>query len=516
MGIGASVPTLIVALTLTGAAHAGACGPADPAGRYEGSASPSDKSAIAITLNVRCAGGAYAVRFFTDQRDFDAADATIVDGRLVVRFDNGFGAGVARLTANGEALSGEVDIGGAKVAMSFTRAGPAWTPADWGPRLDLTAAQWRADLAYLAREVPRRHANAFASLSKEAFEARVAELDRRIPSLGPDQMLAALTELINAIGDGHTGIIAPPNRDVMPLELAQIGGEFRIVAVGPGLNRALESTVLKIDGTPIARAHALALNLTPANELPPLREGRVNYFLARGDMLHGLGITQRRDRARYTVRDDRGEVFSVTAKGLAAGVEVPMQRPLSKPAVIAPSQNDPFWCKALAAARTVYCDWTGYNDLHAKAQAMWTLIDQVKPEKLIIDMRDNGGGDNTVGEAVLVRPMAARRDLNQRGRLYVLIGPLTFSAAMNNAAQFQDDTNATLVGETIGEKPNSYQEPRQFRLPNSHLTVRVSTRYYAFRKTGPNVVRPDREIIPTWADVKAGRDPQLAWILAQP
>jgi len=34
------------------------------------------------------------------------------------------------------------------------------------------------------------------------------------------------------------------------------------------------------------------------------------------------------------------------------------------------------------------------------------------------------------------------------------------------------------------------------------------------RKTGENAVRPDKEIIPTWADIKSGRDPQLDWILA--
>jgi hypothetical protein len=98
----------------------------------------------------------------------------------------------------------------------------------------------------------------------------------------------------------------------------------------------------------------------------------------------------------------------------------------------------------------------------------------------------------------------------------VLVGAETFSAAMNNAAQLQDETNAILVGETIGERPNSYQEPRQFQLPNSHLIVRASTRYYTFRKTGENAVRPDKEIIPTWDDVKAGRDPVLDWTLAQP
>ena len=112
-------------------------------------------------------------------------------------------------------------------------------------------------------------------------------------------------------------------------------------------------------------------------------------------------------------------------------------------------------------------------------------------------MRHNGGGDNAVGYAELVKPIEARADLNARGRLFVLIGPLTVSAAMNNAAQFQDETAAILAGQTIGERPNSYQEPRQFRVPNSHLVVRASTLWYAFRKKGPNVVAPDREIIPT-------------------
>ena len=152
--------------------------------------------------------------------------------------------------------------------------------------------------------------------------------------------------------------------------------------------------------------------------------------------------------------------------------------------------GDPFWCENLPADRAVYCGWRSYQDLGARARAMFAMVDAARPAKLIIDMRDNGGGDNTVGYAALVKPIEARSDLNARGHLYVLVGAETFSAAMNNAAQFQDETRAILVGQTIGERPNSYQEPRQFRLPNSHLVVRASTLWYAFRKRGPNVVAP--------------------------
>jgi hypothetical protein len=70
-----------------------------------------------------------------------------------------------------------------------------------------------------------------------------------------------------------------------------------------------------------------------------------------------------------------------------------------------------------------------------------------------------------------------------------------------------------LVGQTIGERPNSYQESRQVTLPNSGWVVHYSTQYYKFVESEENIVRPDREIIPSWEDYVAARDPVLDWVL---
>lgn len=509
-----SASAFVVACLLAGAANAGLCRPGNPMGRYEGAAKNAG-APLAMTLNLACNGGVYAPRFFTDQGDFDGQDASFAKGVLTLKFDAGWGPVTARLTRNGDKLTGAAEIGGAHVPLAFTLVAPAWTQDDWRANLDLTPAQWREDLAYLATEVPKRHAKAFATLPEAQWKAKVAALDARIPKLGPDQTLVAFTQLINAIGDGHTQIVGSPEPEAMPLELTQIDGAFRVTGAGPGLEKALGARVRAIGKTSIGRAHSLALTLTPTNELAPLREGRANYFLTRGDLMHGLGIIQDRDVAPYRLQPDTGPTFTLEVHGLPAHSDPPMTRLGVDPRIAPPAgKPSPFWCKALSD--TVYCDWTGYDDLAANAKAMWGLIDQTKPNRLILDMRGNGGGDNTVGAAVLVNPLKARADLNRKGKLFILIGPLTFSAAMNNAAQFQDMTNAILVGQTIGEKPNSYQEPRQFHLPNSHLTVRVSTQWYAFRKTGPNVVAPDKAITPTWTDVKAQHDAALDWILAQP
>ena len=85
---------------------------------------------------------------------------------------------------------------------------------------------------------------------------------------------------------------------------------------------------------------------------------------------------------------------------------------------------------------------------------------------------------------------------------------------MKNAIDFRTVAHATLVGETIGEKPNSYSENDEMTLPHTRLLVSYSTKYYKFLPDD-GLVAPDREIKPTWEDWVAGRDPVLDWIRAQ-
>lgn len=87
---------------------------------------------------------------------------------------------------------------------------------------------------------------------------------------------------------------------------------------------------------------------------------------------------------------------------------------------------------------------------------------------------------------------------------------------MNNAVQFRGEAQAMLVGEPIGEKPNSYQERDEMTLPHSKLVLGYSTKFYKFQADdAPPLVTPDKTIVPTWDDFLAGRDPVLDWVLAQ-
>src|SRR5713226_8487488 len=74
----------------------------------------------------------------------------------------------------------------------------------------LSRAQWREDLQYLARELPKRHKNLFHSISREQFERAVGELDAAIPSLQDHQIIVRMQQIAARVGAGHTGVHLPP------------------------------------------------------------------------------------------------------------------------------------------------------------------------------------------------------------------------------------------------------------------------------------------------------------------
>jgi len=379
----------------------------------------------------------------------------------------------------------------------------------------ITRQQWHEDLKYLVRELTSRHANAFHYTSRERFEAAAAALEAKLDSMDEDEIYAGMDSLASLIGDGHTYVRFPVDSARLPILFTRDGGEYRVAAVGPGWEKALGSRLIKIEDLPPARVHNLLLPLTPQDETPDYAEARITDYMSLGVALHGVGVTRDRSVAHVTVADDAGqestfELHPIPAKDLVLS---PWVTPYTEPPLFRRNPQETFWYKYLPESSTVYCSFRGYKDLGSRAEGLFKLIKEQKPDKLVIDLRQNGGGDYTQGLKYVVHPVRDLPAINKKGHLFVIIGVNTFSAAMANAAHFRYQTNAILVGRTVGEKPNSYQEPREFTLPNSHWTVRYSTKYYTFAEGGENIIRPDQEIEGTWDDYKAGRDRALDWVL---
>jgi hypothetical protein len=397
--------------------------------------------------------------------------------------------------------------------LGLASAAPAAEAPEPAPAL--TTAQWRADLQFVARELPKRHPEPWRFTPQSKFEAAVADLNSRLPNLDADQAYVGLAEIAVMMGDGHTFLAFPADAADLPIRFARFGEDYRVTAADSADATALGARVIAIQGIPIADALQGAWAMTPGDENPPWREVNALSFLHQGVALHGLGITPDRRRARFTFATDDGRRFDLDVAASPPGAKVDFIQASRAQPLSRGHPGEGFWCEELSQARTVYCAFHSYQDLGKRTREMFALIDRVHPEKLVIDMRTNGGGDYFVGLFNLVDPLAKRQDLNRKGHLFVLIGPQTFSAAMSNAAHFRYRTQAILVGREIGEKPNSWQERQSVKLPNSGLVLNYSTKWYAFVPEGAeNAIRPDHQVAASWPDFVAGRDPALDWVLS--
>jgi hypothetical protein len=95
-------------------------------------------------------------------------------------------------------------------------------------------------------------------------------------------------------------------------------------------------------------------------------------------------------------------------------------------------------------------------------------------ERVILDLRLNGGGNNELNRPIWHALIKSKR-LNQKGKLWVLTGPQTFSAAMNCVDEIEMNTHALFAGEPTGETPNMWGDPADLRLPNSGIVTQAST-----------------------------------------
>jgi hypothetical protein len=310
------------------------------------------------------------------------------------------------------------------------------------------------------------------------------------------------------VGDGHTGVGLATGTPRYPVRTFLFEDGLRVVATTAEHKHLLGAQVLSIGGMPMRKVEASLRPFSPLGENEWSYRSVLPSLVNRTDILEAAGVPSSASQLwRFRLADGSAAdailsagSFPVKGRELLGG-----RQPLWE---LRPDEQ--FWFHDWPASSTLYVNFRGYGDLGKHSAELGRRLDAQKPLRLVIDMRDNGGGDYTEGRDLLIAEILKRPWINRRDKLFVLVGRRTFSAAMVNAADFKSMTQATLIGEPIGEKPNSWQESRRFYLPNSGLPLTVSTRYYSFAPEGVDAITPHVHAAPAWRDWAHGRDTAMA------
>jgi hypothetical protein len=352
----------------------------------------------------------------------------------------------------------------------------------------LTAAQWQADLRFMTEHLVRQHPNAYRRVKQADFEAAVNQFYDRIPALTEDEILTGFMRIVAMVRDGHTNFVPHSffRSGMFPVQFYVFSDGLFIRSAEPKYREIVGGKVVRIGDTPVDEAMkrvselAFSDNEMGQKELAP-------FLLPIPEVLAGLKI------------NPTGQALKLTVQ---VGAEQKTVEIAADPALTPQPMTPADWITADAGtAKPLYLRhagelyWFEYDQSHKLLYVQQNVV-QNKPdetlaafyeralafanahpvEKIVIDLRNNGGGNNGLNRPPVIALIKSKWDLP--GRLFVITGRATFSAAQNFVNEFEKYTTAIFVGEPTAAHPNAYGDNRAITLPNSKIEVRVSTLYW--------------------------------------
>jgi hypothetical protein len=387
----------------------------------------------------------------------------------------------------------------------------AQTPAS---NTSLSPAQWQEDVKYFGEHLVKKHKNAFHHVSKEEFEKDIERLINDVPSLKDYQVIVRLLQITAKVGDGHTAVHLPQTFKRYPVGLNWFGNDLYVLYASEAYKEALGARLTKIGELTLEEVNKKLAAVLSQDENKWFDMNAGAGYMILPEVLITLGIVPDYDHALFTFSDSTNkeiklDLIPIPIDPNNVWVYASKTQPLFRQ-----KQKDPFWFTYLEDINAVFLSFKNYDDLNKNANKLFDFIDEKKATRLIVDLRFNGGGDFLKGRRLLISRIKENPLINQKGNLFVITGRRTFSAAMVNSIDFKKETNAIILGEPPGERPNSYSENDEMKLPNSGLIVSYSTRYYKFLDEDVAAFEPDIRIDPDWKNFKEGRDAVLEWIIS--
>src|SRR5258707_4765143 len=97
----------------------------------------------------------------------------------------------------------------------------------------LSASAWKADLDYLAQELPKRNKNLFSKLPREEFEREVARIAEALPDMPDVEVRIALVRLVASAANAHTRIDGARGKTSYPIRFRQFADGLYVTAAKP-------------------------------------------------------------------------------------------------------------------------------------------------------------------------------------------------------------------------------------------------------------------------------------------
>ena len=393
----------------------------------------------------------------------------------------------------------------------------------------LTAADWQSDLKFLQEKVHKDYSFLFKKVTAQEFDAEVDKLYKTMPDMQDHERMAGIARIVSLFKYGHTNVVwreSSIKYHLAPVNFYWFSDGIYVEGVDKKYENIIGAKLIKVEGMPVKEALSAVKPLVPAEN--------DQYFKAFGldmltipEALHAQKVSKElKMSVTYTLEKD-GKTFEQTVATVDA-FRFPRQygfvNPVNDWISVRDNSVTPnylknldriYYFEYLPESKTVYVRHSQIQDdpkeaIPAFYKKVFEFIEKNDVERLVLDVRLNGGGNNYKNKPVVAGIIESKK-INQPGKLFVITGRRTFSACQNLVNELHNYTNAVFVGEPTSENINFYGDTRRVELPKTKIPVNLSFAWWQDKPQWENDdwLAPQLAIDMSFDEYRTNKDPML-------
>ena len=382
--------------------------------------------------------------------------------------------------------------------------------------------KWKQDLDQLREELPKKHLNLYFEQSEENFFWEIDRLKEKLDDGDMDHfvVISNIARIIASFKDAHTTLYIP-GKWFLPFDFYWFMEGIYIVGGMSRYSSLIGSRVTNINDIDIKEV-ICRLKTVIAYENESFLKSQLPKYIKVGEVLFGLGLIDNLMEMSIGVQFGDGitskiKIETFTEDKLGNGYIYLDNLLECKSPLYRRKTGENYWSHYLVDEDIYYINYNcckNMKEIGATKFFSGVLedIDRLKVGKIVVDLRNNFGGNSKLLEPFIIGLKDWIDNDNSR-RLFTIIGRDTFSSALLNAYSLKSDASAIVLGEASGGKPNCYGEVLYMQLLNSRLRIRYSTKYYdIIEDDSQESLFPDIKFDVRFDDFIRCKDPVIEYI----
>ncbi|SDP60639.1 S41 family peptidase [Clostridium gasigenes] len=377
---------------------------------------------------------------------------------------------------------------------------------------------WKSDIEFVKTELPKKHKNLFFSKSESDFNNDMDSLISKIEEYTDEEIKAELAKVIVTINDSHTSVNILGSLSY-PIAFFQFENDIYVSDASLDYKDYWGKKLVEVNGYSVEEIRS-KLDPFVSKDNKAITKNQFSNLLRYVEPLKFIGVVKDTE-AVFTFEGESNNNVTVkpvetvdykNVKFLSDDSDLVSNLPLTK-------QNGKanYWFDYIENDNLLYVKYNSCTEMKDYSFLKFTkdvfeIVDSKNIKKLVIDLRDNGGGNSGIFNPFLSE-IVKRENVNKKENLYVIIGRKTFSSATLNAMELRNGTNVTLIGESTGGKPNHFGEVKEIHLTNTDIDIKYSSNFFKTSSEDTDSVYPDKDIVLKADSFFNGEDDILNYIL---